>query len=339
LNVQNGLTLSNSTITLGGASGGGTLAFSGAQTLGGTGAIVLAGSSAITPSGGSLTVSPGVTIRTGAQGGLVGSTGVALMNRGTMSAQTAGRTLTLNGALTNQGTFEARAGSLVLAPTATLSNLSSGVLTGGSYSAYANASMIFPGTSITENAATILLDGQGSVFAATTGLKVNSGSFTISSGRDFTAAGGLSNFHKLRVGAGSDLTVSGTYSSDPGSDITFDIGGTGIEAFGQLTATTATLAGSLSITTSSGYWALPGDSFALVSATTRSGTFSVLNLPSLHDGLSLEINYTPTSVILTVVPEPTATIVLPITILIGARRRRRVTTKPSRQSQRPSRAL
>jgi hypothetical protein len=114
--VVNGLTLSGATVRLGSDDAGtfnyGQLYFNGDQTLGGTGTVQLgsglgSGNNLLYANGGTLTIASGVTVQGGA--GSIG--GNALVNQGTITAGSAGATLSLTAAsVTNQGTMRATGG-------------------------------------------------------------------------------------------------------------------------------------------------------------------------------------------------------------------------------------
>jgi hypothetical protein len=122
--VTGGLTLNNGTVQLGSATGNyGVLNFDGVQTLDGTGTVVFGNNSngynflQAGPSAGSaLTIGPNVVVRghSGAVGfspAWGGSTAVTFTNQGTINADTAGGTITLNGnGWTNTGTLQATGG-------------------------------------------------------------------------------------------------------------------------------------------------------------------------------------------------------------------------------------
>src|SRR5262249_49658433 len=66
---------------------------------------------------------------------------------------------------------------------------------------------------------------------------------------------------------------------------------------------TATLSGALDVTLDPNYVPTPGDTLEILSAGSINGSFSTVNLPLANYPLSL--NYTPTSVTITVLlPEP-----------------------------------
>ena len=96
----------------------------------------------------------------------------------------------------------------------TLTNLSAGTLTGGTYEVL--GTMDLPGASVTTlgngvTATTVLLDGAGSTFTDLNSLQtLNSGAnFTIQNGRNFTQAATFNNAGIVTAGTGSTLTLSG----------------------------------------------------------------------------------------------------------------------------------
>jgi len=103
LQVSNGLTLSNTKIRMvsdGGWYGTTSLSFLGSQTLGGSGEVVFEGKDGrnyMSAGSGVLTIGKGIVIRSGVQGGGVGQSATGLVNQGTISAQTAGTTVTVSG--------------------------------------------------------------------------------------------------------------------------------------------------------------------------------------------------------------------------------------------------
>ena len=129
---------------------------------------------------------------------------------GTILANAPGQTLLINGAgtVTNNGTFQANAGSaLRVQGVDLLHQLRGNTLAGGTWNVY--GTMANPGTiqlnplgntggEIVNNAATILLDGPNSNFVDAAGFDALSnfsnntaaGSFTIQDGRNFTSPSG-----------------------------------------------------------------------------------------------------------------------------------------------------
>jgi hypothetical protein len=94
----------------------------GSQTLGGTGEVLFTGigwqsTTAwwVRPTGtGELTIGPNITIKTGTAPGTIGSPTLPLIIQGTISAETAGKTIVVTGStITNDGTVLAKVGGLV----------------------------------------------------------------------------------------------------------------------------------------------------------------------------------------------------------------------------------
>ena len=285
---------------------------------------------------GILTLGSGILIATGTGGGTIGSSvaGTATINNGTISAQTSAKTITLAGTFTNNGTVEAsNGGTVALATTSTsLTNLSNATLTGGQWDAFAGSTINLGSTSITNNAANVLLSGQGSTFAAINSLAINSGTFTITAGRNFTASS-LSNSGDLNIGAGSELFAASLSQASTGT-LGISLAATTDNQFGQVDISgSASLEGTLSLSFVDGYVPEFDDNFDILSANSITGAFSSLSQPTLGQGY-FQVTYTPQNVFITFVPEPaTAAILLPTTLLLRSRRRRRCKDRPCRRGR------
>ena len=223
------LEIDSGTVTL---KGGGTVTLSTAS--GGGNAIILQAAGGLTLENFNNTI----------QGaGLIGDNGLSLLNdaAGTLLANAPGQTLLINGAgtVTNNGTFQANAGSaLQVGVVTSFTNFSGNTLAGGTWNVY--GTMANPGTiqlnplgntggEIVNNAATILLDGPNSNFVDAAGLDALSnfsnntaaGSFTIQDGRNFTSPSGtdFANAGIVNIGAGSTFTTGGAanYTQSGGS--------------------------------------------------------------------------------------------------------------------------
>lgn len=123
LRLRRNLRLSNGTLSLLEASGENTqLLIDGDVFLSRPGAVTFdgAGQAAIlldpASSTGSLSISPEITIRTGTGSGIIGQAGFTLDNSGVISAQSAGKTITILSALNNQRILEARDGGTLILP-------------------------------------------------------------------------------------------------------------------------------------------------------------------------------------------------------------------------------
>jgi len=306
------------------------LSFSGStQTLGGAGVVVFdggnAGRAGVQPtSGGSLTIGPDVTIRTGAGSGFVGANLRTTTNLGTLSAQTIGQAIKLSGTINNQGTIEARNGGTIIPGTGLLlANYGGGTLTGGAWAAYANSSLAPSMGDITVNAADITLSGSGSEFAPVGTLADNRGAFALLGGRDFATVGSLGNTGRLLAGVGSDLTVNGGLTLGDDATLALELqNDASVEGYGQVVVSgLASIDGAVQALFPAGHDVHAGDAFTILSADSIGGTFDELLLPA---GVGGELLYTPASVqlLVTAVPEPTATVpLLALTLLAGRRRR------------------
>jgi autotransporter-associated beta strand protein len=229
--VFNGLQL-NSNFTITGGVTVSSIAFNGTQSLIGNGTIIYGGtggSLSIFPTGGTLTIGSGITIRTGTNGGNLGNNGTAILNQGTISGQTAGKTLSITGVgWSNTGTLQAtNGGALALSTLPT--NYSSGTFTGGHVYVYAGSTLTFPSGTISSNAADIRLDGANSVFTPINSLATNSGTFAVANGRSFGFAGALTNNATGAIVAaqGGTITIpsgsdSGTIDANNGGTIIFN---------------------------------------------------------------------------------------------------------------------
>jgi hypothetical protein len=97
------------------------------------------------------------------------------------------------------------------------------------------------------------------------------------------------------------LTVDGNYTQDAAATLAIELGGTAASEFDALhVGGMATLNGPLNVTFLDGFVLGPGDSFQILSAASRVGTFSNTpgNLLSTELG-DFAVHYTPTAVVLT----------------------------------------
>ena len=218
----------------------------------------------------------------------------------------------------NQGTFEARdGGRLAVRYASVVTNLEGDRLNDGHWAVYANSTLEFPASvSIAVNDADILLSGVGSSFEALDELMVNLGRFALAEGRDFETAGLLVNEGELHLGAGSTLSVNGLFSQSDDGVLALDLGGLAPgDDFGLLEASgDAALAGGLTVDLVAGFDPAFGQEFTLLTAGSVTGVFDTLTFPTLAGGLCFEVLYGPSTVTLTVVPEPTTLLLLALAI-------------------------
>ena len=230
--IQTGMTL-NGTIDVGNAAGStyGVVSFSGAsQTISGSGAIVFgdSGSSHINVTN---TVTLGVTVE-GEQGYFQG--GGTINNTGTIEANVSGGAIDIeNTTFTNNGTVEALNGATLDVEPSSVTNFSSGTLTGGTWEASGNSTLFTGTAAITTDAATIIASGATShIYSGTSGstnaltsLGTVSGSLTIASGYTLNLANTVTTFSNsgsVTIGSGSTLATQAaslTYTQTGGSTV------------------------------------------------------------------------------------------------------------------------
>jgi hypothetical protein len=257
-----GPTISNKgSIQLNGGGGAfGILDLSGNVTLSGSGTLTLATAASGSGAAYIQEEAEGVTLtnKSTIQGsGIIGSSGLTLVNSGTIDANTltAGGLL-LNGSggitntglieatnggeltisstsasgLTNSGTLQVSSGAVLQVTNGPFTNFSGTTLSGGTYSVSGTLQIDELGTAggeIVTNAANIILDGIAAKFvdadgnSALSNLALNTakGSFTLSGDADFTTAGNFNNKGTLTVGAGSIFDVDGTLSNFSGTTL------------------------------------------------------------------------------------------------------------------------
>ena len=207
-----------------------SLASSGSEThLRGSEQTYLAGNGQITFDGsdaadnyvdGFLELREGITVRTGTQGGTIGSVHGYVQNNGLVSAQTPGKTITIAGAFRNDGTVEAKNGAAVAyTMSMNAANYDGAKLSGGKWRVYDGSSIDMGSAAIQVNAADVLLSGPTSSFAAMDALQENQGTLTIADGRVFKTAGPLINGGRLSIGRNSSVGVNGALSNSGIIDI------------------------------------------------------------------------------------------------------------------------
>jgi len=166
----------------------------------------------------------------------------------------------------------------------------------------------------------------GGQLAASSILDVLNKNSSLSIANASDTSGAVNNYGDLSLaGAGpsataGELSITGNYQQTDELDI--GIGGPSAGAdFGFLNATgTASLSGTLDVTLTDGFTPSYGETFTILTAATRTGSFSTLNLtyPAGH----FTIAYTSTSVVLTAIPEPGSLALIAIATPLALRRRR-----------------
>jgi hypothetical protein len=288
VNVLNGTTLNvsgdltdNGTITVNSNSGGnGTLLSFSGGTLSGTGSIVLNRPGVDAQLKGSLTQASGHTI----QG--QGQINATLTNNGTVNANVSGGTLTVNDTTTNNGLMQAAGGGTLQFTSGELSSLSGTTLTNGSYEVDTNSTITLPG-SIATNAANIKLGGSGYSFSALNSLTSNTGSLTLASGATFNPTGALTNSGTIVLDGGGTLSLSSTLTLSSTSTLEFNLGGLSQGTqYGKIDVTGGLAdAGTLQLSLKPGFVPVAGNSFDLFDWASLTGTFSLVQLPTLGGNL------------------------------------------------------
>ncbi|HEV3308984.1 MAG TPA: CARDB domain-containing protein, partial [Chloroflexota bacterium] len=251
-----------------------------------------------------LKIEPGASYLIEADSGVSNAGGgqTAIDNAGTIE-KTAGSGTSIiqaDGTLTNTGTIEADSGIISLS--ATIAQVSSNTLTGGTWNALGGSTIQFPtGTSLTTNQASVTLSGAGASIPALANLATNAGTFSVLGGATFTTAGNLSNTGTLTIGPASTLTVKGNSSEGSAAMLNLEFGGTPASGqFGQLAVTgSAALGGTVNSEFVSGYAPTVGDTFKIISFASATGGFAATNSPVFRGGNVFQFQTSATSITFT----------------------------------------
>jgi RHS repeat-associated protein len=218
-------------------------------------------------------------------GGVV-NTGGSFTNTGTLRKSAGTGTSSLFQSLSNSGTVEVLAGTLAVRGTLTNYSATTKTLTGGTYAVRGNATLQFNDADIQTNAAALVLDGPASQITDTANAdalahfatNAAGGSFTVQNGRNFTAAGAVSNSGGLTVGAGSTFTAAAYTQAGTGA-LTVGIGGPpGSGQVGTLnTAGPLTLDGTFTVNLVNGFGPSAGQSFQVMTFAGLTGNFATFN--------------------------------------------------------------
>jgi hypothetical protein len=265
------------------------LAFSGTQGLAGAGEIVFGGTAdggRVTASSGStLTLGPGIAIH-GTRGGIVGVLG-AVVNQGTISSETAGREIAVvGGSVVNQGTMRAVNGAFMLAQ------------------AFANTGTVevgAAGSSFRVLSGDLVQTGGSTAIAGGT-VRANTVDIQGGSLAGFgTIVGNVRNAGALTLGNAADptgtLTVQGGYQQTASGVLNVDLGGTAVANHDRLALTTAagvaTLAGTLNVSLVGGFTPALGNTFDVLTFSSRLGSFDTITGLDLGAGLGLQAAFDP----------------------------------------------
>jgi uncharacterized membrane protein len=225
--------------------------------------------------------SGGSFVFAGDGGIFVGDFSPSITNAGMFQKSSGTGTSTINVSLINNGTVEADSGTLALN---VLPQASVSALFGSAWVARNGATLsLGNGPNITDNHASVTIDGAGSTVARLQNLSANDGTFTVAHGATFTTVADLANNGTLTIGPKSTLTVTGNYTQVATGTLDFGLGGApATGSFGVLAVTGSTsLGGVLEAHLVDGYTPAPGDSFTVATnKTNSSGSFAIIRMPS-----------------------------------------------------------
>ena len=213
----------------------------------------------------------------------------------------------------NSGTISVASGQIFAIDNGTLTNLSAGTLTGGTY--VIDGTFRFPNASIATNAANIVLVGAAARIVnqfdtnALANLATNAadGRFTIKNGHNLTTSGAFHNAGTLGVGVSSTFTASGDYTQSATAAVHVDIGGSPVSGqFGRIiSSSSAALDGSLNVSLVNGFGPSQGQSYPILAFASHGGTFAATT--GLHIGQVqiFEVVTNPSGVILNAIADAT----------------------------------
>ena len=204
-------------------------------------------------------------------------------------------------------------------------NMASGDLGATGYYYLSGGTLNATGSILIGYSGTGVFSQTGGQLVASSSLDVLNKNSSLSIANASDTSGAVNNYGDLSLaGAGpsataGELSITGNYQQTDELDI--GIGGPSAGAdFGFLNATgTASLSGTLDVTLTDGFTPFYDETFTILTAGTRTGSFSTLNptYPSGH----FNIAYTSTSVVLTAIPEPGSLALIAIATPLALRRR------------------
>jgi RHS repeat-associated protein len=162
----------------------------------------------------------------------------------------------------------------------TVKEVNNGTLTAGTWEAVGGATVTFPtGTTITTNAATLVLSGVGAKFTGLGSLGANSGSLTVTGGATLTTGANFTNQGALTIGPDSTVTAPGKATQTALGTLNLQIGGTPQSGqFGQIvTGGQLTAGGTVSVSIVNGVGVTQGDAFQVLTFGSLGGTFLTFN--------------------------------------------------------------
>lgn len=211
------------------------------------------------------------------------------------------------------GGFMSGSGRTIIAPGATLNLMNSAAVTLNTRSLENGGTVLWTGAGSLTAGATVITNRPGALFEVRNNATLspqgfqawrfdNAGTFRKTSGTGattFASGASLNNFNTVEIRSGI-VAANGGYTSTSNSLLNCAIGGTTAgTGFGQLQiAGAVNLSGSLGVNFVNGFVPATNDSFAVLTAGTRTGTFTSFAYPS--NAVTMQLSNTPNSVIVRV---------------------------------------
>lgn len=246
---------------------------------------------------------------------------MALVNRGTIASEVAGRSVVIAApSFTNWSTVLARGGATLAIESPSLTNFSAGVLTGGFWLATEGGTLRLNGVQVTRLAAAVGLYGQtsailstltGSTSALATLASVASrGSLTLFDRHELRTSSAFVNEGILEVGADGRLTITGSFAQTwTGTTTVYADTPGGVAGVGQISASgTLQLGGTLRVVQAGTFNPAASASFIAIVGSSRTGEFSEFDEgdPTIG-GRPVGLRYTANSATLAIRPRATST--------------------------------
>ncbi|HYV19767.1 MAG TPA: MopE-related protein [Verrucomicrobiae bacterium] len=298
LNMSAGTLTGSDIVTASGAStwSGGFMGGVGTTTY--NGALTLSGGTKVLNGGRHLTTNGTTTWSTGAIQTCTTGLTCVIVNGGTWDLQS-DAVINLSGGGTstfvNNGTLKKTGGTGISAFASSFSTSGAVQSTSGTLSFQAG---------YTQTAGTTLLNGGN--LTANTPLSIQGGMVQGTG----TITGGMTSVagHVVPGQSPGLLTVAGNYIQQVQGSLDVEIGGTTAGTqYDQLnvaaTGGAATLGGRLNVTLANGFVPSLGQTFTIVNALSRTGTFATTSFPGIGCGLTWQVTYTATTAVLTIVSD------------------------------------
>jgi hypothetical protein len=265
---------------------------------------------------------------------LNGSTGTIRADRGTVILGDAAAP----DSFTNEGLIQAVDGGTVRISSRNITNVNAAgnTLTDGQWFALTGSTIAFDQTAhITTNNANVVLSGGNSFFPPIDSIAFNQGAFSVYLERSFTTQGSLTNSGIITIGVESSIHVAGDYVQTGVGRTVFILNPGGLASAILTVNGDADLDGIISIRIDEPNSFHLGQEITILTASAVTGEFSTLDLPPLANDLALAVAYTPSSVVIQIVPAPGALALgLLLTACTGRRKRAAHSPAPARAAAR-----